>query len=85
MVDLLQSLFLKDKLTKHPVFWLDEEMELVAEELWQLKMRTFRASVIYPRSYKYHVQVTKLADLMNDKFLSSSGRNHAELCPACRV
>ena len=81
MVDLLQSLFLKDKLTKHP----DEEMELVAEELWQLNMRTFRASVIYPRSYKYHVQVTKLADLMNDKFLSSSGRNHAELCPACRV
>ena len=47
MVDLLQSLFLKDKLTKHPVFWLDEEIELVAEELWQLKMRTFRASVIY--------------------------------------
>ena len=65
MVDLLQSLFLKVKLTEHPVFRLyPKEMELIAEELWQLKMRTFRASVIYPRSYKYYVQLQKLADLI---------------------
>ena len=65
MVDLLQSLFLKVKLTEHPVFRLyPKEVDLIAEELWQLKMVTFRASVIYPRSYKYYVQLQKLADLI---------------------
>ena len=79
MVDLLQSLFLKVKLTEHPVFRLfPKEVELIAEELWQLKMKTFRASVIYPRSYKYYVQLQKLADLLVSKAdlmnVPSSGR-----------
>ena len=51
ILDQLQRLLLKMKLTKHPVSWMfPKEVKIIEEELPFLKVQAFSARVIYPRN-----------------------------------
>ena len=69
IVDLLQRLLLKIQMTKQPVSRLyPREMELIADELCQIKMRIFADGVIYPSNCQVSVPLHKL-DLMLPTYL----------------
>ena len=67
IVDLLQRLLLKIKLTKQPVFrLLPREVEKIADELHNLKMRFFVWGVVYPRNYQVPVALDRLFTSLKD-------------------
>ena len=77
IIDLLQILLLKIRLTKQPVFRLyPREVELVADELWHLKMQVFSETATSPRNLQTPVDLTHLKTLLSKDMtnLLPSGR-----------
>ena len=77
IINLLQILLLKIRLTKQPVFRLyPREVELVADELWHLKMKVFSESATSPRNLKNPVDLAHLKTLLSKDMTSllPSGR-----------
>ena len=79
IIDLLQILLLKSRLTKQPVFRLyPREVELVADELWHLKMKVFSETETSPRNLQTPVDLAHLKTLLSKDMtnLLPSGRFH---------
>ena len=66
IIDVLQRLLLKIKLTKQPVFRLyPREVEKIADELHTLKMGCFLGGVVYPRNHQVVVDLRRLNTSLN--------------------
>ena len=78
IIDLLQRLLLKIKMTKQSVFRLyPREVDAIAAELSHLKMSIFVDGVTFPRSYHFPVSLTKIKTLLSLEYLRNllpSGR-----------
>ena len=70
IIDLLQKILLKIKLTKQPVYRLyPKEVDVIAAELSHLKMKTFLEAVTFPRSYQDPVGLTEIKTLLSLEYL----------------
>ena len=66
IIDLLQRLLLKIKLTRQPVARLyPRDMDLIAEELLKMKKAAIANSVIYPRNCREPIFLPKLNGLLH--------------------
>ena len=78
IIDLLQILLLKIKLTKQSVYRLyPGEVDAIAAELCHLKMKISIEGVTYPRNYQAPVGLTEIKTLLSLEYLRSilpSGR-----------
>ena len=77
IIDILQRLLLKIRVTKQPVFRLyPRELESVANELCHLKMKVFSESATSPRNLQIPVDLTHLKTLLSKDLtnLPPSGR-----------
>ena len=65
IIDVLQRLLLKIKLTRQPVSRLyPREVDLITDELLHMKKAAIADHVIYPRTYQTPVDLTKLKALL---------------------
>ena len=61
IIDLLQRLLLKIQMTKQPVYRLyPRELELIADELCQVRMKVFADGAIYPTNCHVFLPLLKL-------------------------
>ena len=66
IIDLLQRLLLKIKLTRQPAARLyPRDMDLIADELLQMKKAAIADNVIYPRTYQTPLDLAKLKGLLH--------------------
>ena len=64
ILDQLQKLLLKIKLTRHPVSWMYPKLvKIIEEELLFLKMMAFSDRILFPRNY--HIPLLDLSKLSN--------------------
>ena len=80
ILDQLQRLLLKIKLTKHPVSWMyPRQVKFIEEELSFLKKKAFSDRVIYPRNYlSPYLDFSTIRDVLSEemKTVVSSGKSH---------